>query len=53
MYRRSASSSVESMNRAIKAARDRTAVDVVQSMKLLIDLKTKRFNEKRDGVELD
>ena len=50
MYQRSASSSVESMNRANKAARDRTAVDVVQSMKLLIDLETNRFNEKKEMV---
>jgi hypothetical protein len=50
MYRRSASSSAESMNRANKAARDSTAVDVVQSMKQLIDLETKRFNEKKEMV---
>jgi hypothetical protein len=48
MYRRSVSLSVESMNRANKAAKDRTAVDVVQSMKLLIDLETSRFNEKKE-----
>lgn len=50
MYRRSASSSVESMNSANKAARDRTAVDVVPSMKLLIDLETRRFHDKQEMV---
>ena len=40
MYMRTASSSVESMNGANKAARDKTAVDVVQAVKLLIDLET-------------
>jgi hypothetical protein len=47
MYRRTASSSVESMNRANKAARDKTAVDVVQALKLLIDLETSRFLKKK------
>jgi hypothetical protein len=47
MYGRSASSSVESMNHANKPARDRTAVDVMQSMKLIVDLETGRFNEKK------
>ena len=47
MYRRTASSSVESMNRANRAAREKTAVDVVQAVKLLIDLETSRFLRKK------
>jgi hypothetical protein len=43
MYQRSASSAVESMNQANKPARDRTAVDVMQSMKLIVDLESRRF----------
>ena len=38
---------MESMNRANKAARDKTAVDVVQALKLLIDLETSRFLKKK------
>jgi hypothetical protein len=48
MYGRTASSSVESMNQANKPARDRTAVDLMQSMKLIVDLETRRFNEKKE-----
>ncbi len=40
MYRRSASSAVESMNQANKPARDKTAVDVMQSMELIVDLES-------------
>jgi hypothetical protein len=47
MYQRSASSAVESMNRANKAARDRTAVDVVCATKLLLSLSAKRYQEKK------
>jgi hypothetical protein len=47
MYQHSASSAVESMNRANKAARDRTAVDVVCATKLLLSLSAKRYQEKK------
>ena len=47
MYGRTASSSAESMNRANKPARDRTAVDLMQSMKLIVKLETRRFNAKK------
>ena len=36
------------MNQANKPARDRTAVDLMQSMKLIVDLETRRFNEKKE-----
>jgi hypothetical protein len=48
MYQHSASSAVESMNRANKAARDRTAVDVVCATKLLMSLSSKRYHEKKE-----
>ncbi len=48
MYQRSASSAVESMNRANKAARARTAVDVVSSTRLLLKLSTSRYQEKKE-----
>ncbi len=48
MYQRSASSAVESMNQANKAARDRTAVDVVRATKLLLSLSAKRYHEKQE-----
>jgi hypothetical protein len=48
MYQRSASSAVESMNRANKAARDRTAVDVVCATKLLLSMSAKRYHEKKE-----
>jgi hypothetical protein len=48
MYERSASSAVESMNRANKAARDRTAVDAVCATKLLLFLSSKRYQEKKE-----
>ncbi len=48
MYGRTASSSVESMNHANKPARDRTAVDIMQSMKLIVELETGRFNAKKE-----
>ncbi len=46
MYQRSASLAVESMNRANKAARDRTAVDAVCATKLLLSMSAKRYHEK-------
>jgi hypothetical protein len=48
MYQRSASSAVESMNRANKAARDRFAVDVVCATKLLLSLSAKNYHEKKE-----
>ena len=48
MYGRTASSSAESMNHANKPARDRTAVDIMQSMKLIVELETGRFNAKKE-----
>ncbi len=48
MYQRSALSAVESMNRANKAARDRTAVDVVCATNLLLSLSSKRYHEKKE-----
>jgi hypothetical protein len=48
MYQHSASLAVESMNQAIKAARDRTAVDVVCATKLLLSLSIKRYHEKKE-----
>jgi hypothetical protein len=48
MYRHSASLAVESMNRANKAARDRTVVDVVCATKLLLSLSAKRYHEKKE-----
>ena len=48
MYQCSASSAVESMNQANKAARDRTAVDVVCATKLLLSLSSKSYHKKKD-----
>jgi hypothetical protein len=48
MYQHSPSSDVESMDRANKAARDRTAVDVVCATKLLLSLSAKRYQEKKE-----
>ncbi len=47
MHQRSASSALESMNQANKAARDRTAVDVACATKLLLPLSAKRYHEKK------
>ncbi len=44
----SASLAMESMNRANKAARDRTAVDVVCATKLILSLSSKRYHEKKE-----
>ena len=35
------------MNQANKPARDRTAADVMQSMKLILDLESRRFGQKK------
>jgi hypothetical protein len=48
MYQHSFSLAVESMNQANKAARDRTAVDVVCATKLLLSLSAKRYHEKKE-----
>ncbi len=48
MCQRSASSALESMNQANKAARDRTAVDVVCATKLLLSMSSKRYHEKKE-----
>ncbi len=48
MYQHSASLAVESMKRANKADRDRTAVDVVCATKLLLSLSAKRYQEKKE-----
>jgi hypothetical protein len=47
MYQHSASLAMESMNQANKAARDRTAVDLVCATKLLLSLSYKRYHEKK------
>ncbi len=46
MYQYSASLAVESMNRANKVARDKTAINVVCATKLLLSLSAKRYQEK-------
>jgi hypothetical protein len=48
IYQRSASSTGESMNQANKAARDKTAVDVICATKLLLSLSAKRYHEKKE-----
>ncbi len=48
MYQRSASSAMEPMNQANKAARNRTAVDVVCATKLLLSLSAKRYHKKKE-----
>jgi hypothetical protein len=48
MYQRSASTAMESMNQANKAARYRTAVDVICATKLLLSLSSKRYHEKKE-----
>ena len=48
MYQRSSSSTAESMNAANKAVRDRTAVDPVNAMILMLKLESKRFGSNRD-----
>ena len=48
MYQRSSSSTAEAMNAANKAVRDRTAVDPVNAMILLLKLESKRFSMNRE-----
>ncbi len=48
IYQHSASLAMESMNQANKAARDRTAVDVVCATKLLLSMSAKRYHEKKE-----
>jgi hypothetical protein len=48
VYQHSASLAVESMNWANKAARDRTAVDMVCATKLILSLSAKRYHEKKE-----
>ncbi len=48
MYQRTASSSSEPMNRANQAAHARTAVDVVSSSRLLLQLAASRYQEKKE-----
>jgi hypothetical protein len=48
MYQHSASLAMESINQANKAARDRTAVDVVCATNLLLSLSAKRYHEEKE-----
>jgi hypothetical protein len=48
VYQRSASSAMESMNQANKAARDRAAVDVVCATKLFLSMSSKRYHKKNE-----
>jgi hypothetical protein len=50
MYQRTASSSVESMNRANQRVQDRTAVDPINSLILLIKLEAMRFEKHRENA---
>jgi hypothetical protein len=50
MFQRTSSSSVESMNRANSSIRDRTAIDPINSIILLLDLEGKRYNGHRDNA---
>ena len=50
MYQRTASSAVESMNRANERVRDRTAVDPINSLILLIKLEATRFQKHRENA---
>ena len=45
MYQRTASSAVESMNRANERVRDRTAVDPINSLILLMKLEATQFEK--------
>ncbi len=47
MNQHSASSAMESMNSANKAARHRTVVDVVRATKLLLSVSSKRYHDKK------
>jgi hypothetical protein len=48
MYQRTAASAVESMNRANERVRDRTAIDPINSLILLIKLEAMRFDKHRE-----
>jgi len=50
MYQRTAASSVESMNRANERVRDRTAVDPINSLILLIKLEATRFEKHKENA---
>ena len=50
MYQRSASSAMESMNRANSSARARIAVDVVCATKLVSSMASKRYHDKKEMV---
>jgi len=50
MYQHTASSAVESMNRANERVRDRTAVDPINSLILLIKFEGMRFKKQRDNA---
>jgi hypothetical protein len=48
MYQRSSSSTAESMNAANKPVRDRTAVDPINAMILLLKLEAKRYADNKE-----
>jgi hypothetical protein len=48
MYQRSSSSTTESMNAANKSVRDRTAVDSINAMLLLLKLEATRFSKNKE-----
>ncbi len=48
IFQRTASSSVESMNQANGMVRERTAVDPINSLLILLQLEAKRYAEHRD-----
>ena len=48
MYQRTASSAAESMNRANERVRDRTAVDPINALILLIKLEAMQFDKHRE-----
>ena len=50
MFQCTASSSVQGMNRANQAVREKTAVDPVNAVILLLQLEGKRYGEHRDKV---
>ena len=47
MYQRSSSSTAESMNAANKLVRDRTAVDPINALILLLKLEAKRYTDNK------
>ena len=50
MYQRTASSAVESMNRANARVRDRTAVDPINALILMITFEANRFEKHRKNA---